>query len=40
MGPYSHSCPFFQMYQREKQVLEELGQLMGTRLQPLSRNLF
>lgn len=28
------------MYQREKQVLEELGQLMGTRLQPLSRNLF
>ncbi|KAK2501947.1 hypothetical protein MC885_014222 [Smutsia gigantea] len=28
------------MYQREKQALEELSRLMGTRLQPLSRSLF
>ncbi|KAM6224919.1 endoribonuclease YbeY isoform 3-T3 [Rhynchocyon petersi] len=28
------------MFQKEKQVLEELNQHMGTRLQPLSRDLF
>ncbi|KAM9252634.1 endoribonuclease YbeY isoform 1-T1 [Dugong dugon] len=28
------------MFQKEKQVLEELSQHMGTRLQPLSRGLF
>lgn len=37
-GPVS--APFFQMYQKEKQVLEELSRYTGTRLQPLSRDLF
>lgn len=32
--------PLFQMFQKEKQVLEELSRLTGTRLQPLSRGLF
>ena len=32
--------PFFQMYQKEKQVLEELSRHTGTSLQPLSRGLF
>lgn len=32
--------PLFQMFQKEKQVLEELSRLTGTRLQPLTRGLF
>ncbi|XP_045632857.1 endoribonuclease YbeY isoform X1 [Ursus americanus] len=34
------SCPCSQMYQKEKQVLEELSRRTGTSLQPLSRGLF
>lgn len=36
----SVSVPSFQMYQKERQVLEELGQHTGARLQPLSRGLY
>lgn len=32
--------PFSQMFHKEKQVLEELNQHLGTQLQPLSRGLF
>lgn len=32
--------PSLQMYQKEKQVLEELNRRTGARLQPLSRDLF
>ena len=38
--PQPISIPSFQMYQKEEQVLEELGRRMGLRLQPLSRGLF
>ncbi|KAM8819543.1 endoribonuclease YbeY isoform 1-T1 [Rhynchonycteris naso] len=34
------TCPSTCMYQKEKQVLEELGRCTGARLQPLSRGLF
>ena len=39
-SPELVSTRFFQMYQKEKQVLQELNKHMGTRLQPLSRGLF
>lgn len=40
LGGHSGFPLLFQMYQKEKQVLEELSRLTGTRLQPLSRGLF
>ncbi|XP_038437627.1 endoribonuclease YbeY isoform X3 [Canis lupus familiaris] len=37
---HSTEAEWRKMYQKEKQVLEELSRLTGTRLQPLSRGLF
>lgn len=37
---HSTEAEWQKMHQKEKQVLEELGQRLGTRLQPLSRGLF
>ena len=37
---HSTEAEWQKMYQKEKQVLQELNKHMGTRLQPLSRGLF
>ncbi|XP_024415826.2 endoribonuclease YbeY isoform X1 [Desmodus rotundus] len=37
---HSTEATWQKMYQKEEQVLEELGRCMGLRLQPLSRGLF
>ncbi|XP_065732927.1 endoribonuclease YbeY isoform X4 [Phocoena phocoena] len=37
---HSTEAEWQKMYQKEKQVLEELSKHTGTRLQPLSRDLF
>ncbi|EPY77864.1 rRNA maturation factor-like protein [Camelus ferus] len=37
---HSTEAEWQKMYQKEKQVLEELSRRVGTRLQPLSRGLF
>ncbi|XP_044769156.1 endoribonuclease YbeY isoform X2 [Neomonachus schauinslandi] len=37
---HSTEAEWQEMYQKEKQVLEELSRRTGTRLQPLSRGLF
>ncbi|XP_006022114.1 endoribonuclease YbeY [Alligator sinensis] len=39
---YKHSteAEWQQMYQKEKQILEELNRITGTNLQPLTKNLF
>ncbi|XP_022371945.1 putative ribonuclease isoform X4 [Enhydra lutris kenyoni] len=37
---HSTEAEWQKMFQKEKEVLEELSRLTGTRLQPLSRGLF